>query len=314
MSSIEWTDETWNPITGCKKVSPGCANCYAESIAKRFWGERKFTEVQFHPERLDQPLKWRKPRMVFVNSMSDLFHESVTDEQLDQVFAVMALTPQHTYQVLTKRPERMLKYFQQFSERAKDWGGDSWLIHEVAIGIVGEDELHDGKYQDQKMLDLPLPNVWLGVTVENQKAAEEHIPLLLQTPAAVRFLSCEPLLEDIDLANAMPLGGPDLDWVIVGGESGHNARPCDVAWIHSIVEQCKAAGVPCFVKQLGSKPFWSRPNPFSDPSKSYRDLEFQPHRATWTGTVYSWQSTGKGNNPDEWPESLRVRQMPSVGV
>jgi len=289
MTTIEWTDQTWNPTTGCKKVSEGCANCYAEGIAKRFWGERKFTEVQFHPERLEQPLKWRKPRMVFVNSMSDLFHEAVTDEQLDQIFAVMALTPQHTYQCLTKRPQRMLEYFRGFSMRAADCGGDRWLLHEVAAGLVGEEELHDGKYQHQKMLDMPLPNCWLGVSVENQKAGDDRVSILRQTPAAVRFLSCEPLLENIFLANLK-----DIDWVIVGGESGPGARTCDIDWIESIIEQCKEADVACFVKQLGS-------NAIARSDMGILDFS---------------NTRGNASNPDEWPEDLRVRQFPKqfIGV
>ena len=195
MSNIEWTDETCNPITGCKKVSPGCANGYAESIAKRFWGERKFTDVQFHPDRLKQPLKWRKPRMVFVNSMSDLFHDSVTDEQLDQMFAVMALTPQHTYQVLTKRPDRMLDYFDTDVETLRT----RWVNASISM------EAWEGIGQMSAWTEIvnagwPLPNVWLGCTVENQATADHRIPLLLQTPSAVRFLSCEPLLEEIDIS------------------------------------------------------------------------------------------------------------------
>jgi protein gp37 len=244
---------------------------------------------------LSMPVAFTDPLIVRV--FPDIFAD-YTDEQLNQMFAVMISTPQHTYQVLTKQPERMLCYFQ-------NWAG----IYEYS-GTM------------RPNYEFPLPNVWLGVTVESQATADERIPLLLQTPAAVRFLSCEPLLESVNLhffqdcphcdTGKIPLTAEGIDWVIVGGESGPDARPCDIAWIHSIAEQCKAANVPCFVKQLGSMPFWSKPNPFSDPSKSYRDLEFQPHRATWTGTVYTWQSTGNGNNPDEWPEDLRVRQMPAV--
>ncbi|MBL1177613.1 DUF5131 family protein [Pantanalinema sp. GBBB05] len=285
MTTIEWTQETWNPVTGCNKISPGCAHCYAADIAKRFWGERKFTDVQFHPERLEQPLKWRKPRTVFVNSMSDLFHESVTDEQLDQVFAVMALTPQHTYQVLTKRPERMQQYCDRLDLRR--------LIKAADLPMPS------GSYQ----IKLPLPNVWLGVTVENQKAADTRIPLLLRTPAAIRFLSCEPLLEAIDLAkwlrpvvvmhsessgflngDAIVGTSPDsqINWTIVGGESGSKARPCNVEWIRSVVQQCTTAQVPVFVKQLGSRP---------------AGLEAR--------------GTGKHNDLEIFPADLQLRQMPA---
>lgn len=275
MSNIEWTEKTWNPVTGCTKVSEGCAHCYAEGVANRWWGDRKFGDVQFHPDRLEQPSRRRKPTMYFVNSMSDLFHESVTDEQLDQIFAVMALTPQHTYQVLTKRPRRMLKYMGRLDLRK--------IIRAAgALDLL----MPQGRYS----LKMPLSNIWLGVTVENQRTADERIPLLLQTPAAVRFLSCEPLLEAVDLNAATP-EGTGLDWVIVGGESGAKARPCDIGWIHSIVEQCKEAEVPCFVKQLGTHPTvgMDTDNP-----------------------IFYSQSTGKGGNPDEWPEDLRVREYPEV--
>lgn len=293
MSNIEWTEKTWNPIVGCSKISEGCRNCYAinqshrnaamgakldnpgrlayyEGLTEKRGDRTEWTgKVAFVPEALGIPLKTRKPTTWFVNSMSDLFHESVTDGQLDQIFAVMAASPRHTYQVLTKRPERMLAYF---TER-----------HLNRLGTVSGVEI---------AIALPLPNVWLGVTVENQKAADERIPLLLQTPAAVRFLSCEPLLEDIDLSpyfvnvrfqqnqltgecrlitsvEGIELTESDLlanyaqtatqyrkpiDWVIVGGESGPGARPCNPFWIQSVVDQCKSAKVPVFVKQLGGFP------------------------------------------------------------
>ena len=235
MTGIEWTNETWNPVTGCAKVSQGCKNCYAEGVAHRFWAKqyppvggrpRRFTDVQCHPDRLDEPLRWRKPRRVFVNSMSDLFHDDVPDEFIGQVFAVMGRAPQHTFQVLTKRPERMRRFC-------------AWTA---------------------RTGNPPLTNVWLGVSVEDQRASDERIPLLLQTPAAVRVLSCEPLLGPLEFSDVTrrsdavhQLGKPALDgigWVIVGGESGPAARPCDVAWVRSIVEQCRAAGGPAFVQDV----------------------------------------------------------------
>jgi len=210
MSKIEWTGKTWNPITGCTKVSPGCAQCYAENIANRFWGDRKFSDVQFHPDRLEKPLKWRNPRLVFVNSMSDLFHPKVTDGQIDSIFNVMATTPRHTYQVLTKRPERMLE-------------------------LCGK--------------KVPLPNVWLGVSVESQEYVP-RIELLRQTPAAVRFVSCEPLLGKIDLSlDNSEVGG--IHWVIAGGESGAKHRPVSPDWVRDIRDQCVTNGVPFFFKQWG---------------------------------------------------------------
>lgn len=232
-SAIEWTDYTWNPVTGCSKVSQGCHFCYAERLwpkvsaaeAKRLGTmPRPFTDVRTHPERLSQPLRLRRPRRIFVNSMSDLFHEDVPREFVELVFSTMAAAKRHTFQVLTKRPERMRALM----------SGD--------------------------ILSIPLPNVWLGVSVEDQATADERIPLLLQTPAAVRFLSCEPLLGPIDL-NRIPIprgtvecaGGqlPPVDWVIAGGESGPKARPSHPQWFTSLRDQCASAGVPFFFKQWG---------------------------------------------------------------
>jgi protein gp37 len=213
-SGIEWTDATWNPITGCTKVSPGCAHCYAEAITLRFKRGGPFlpgkTTIRLHPDRLDQPARWREPRMVFVNSMSDLFHEEVPFHFIRQVFQVMEANPKHTYQVLTKRPERMLEFT---STRSQAW-------------------------PDQ---------IWIGVSVENQYWADKRIPLLKRVPAKVRFLSCKPLLRPIDL----DLEG--IHWVIAGGESGRRARPMDVGWVRSLRDQCANADTPLFVKQLGTR-------------------------------------------------------------
>ncbi len=252
-TSIEWTDKTWNPVTGCTKVSAGCKHCYAERIADRLWGERKFTDVQCHPARLQQPLHWKKPARIFVNSMSDLFHEAVPEDFLFAVFQTMGVASWHTYQILTKRAERMTEVLPRISARLKTEG-------RAPLGPVWK-------------------HVWLGVSVEDQETADERIPLLLQTPAAVRFLSVEPLLGPVNLSQfllrasaqgagtasiAVPGGGkpcprcfsvgqfvdPDqINWVIVGGESGPNARPMHPDWARSIRNQCVAAGVPFFFKQ-----------------------------------------------------------------
>jgi protein gp37 len=248
-TKIEWADVVWNPMSGCTKVSEGCRNCYAESIAKRFWGDRKFTDVQCHPERLDIPLHWKKPQRIFVDSMSDLFHEDIPEGFIDLVFDRVNYDgiSHLTFLILTKRPERMKSY------------------------ING--------------LDFKLPdNVWLGVSVEDQKTADERIPLLLQTPAAVRFISVEPMLENINISDALngcprPLGehfvthemaidagdpsmegmsmgveweqtAPPINWVICGSESGAKARPFDIDWVRSLRDQCVAAGVPFFLKQM----------------------------------------------------------------
>jgi protein gp37 len=257
-TGIEWTEATWNPVTGCSKVSQGCKHCYAERDWPRMqhvpaYAGRKFTDVACHPDRLDIPLRWTKPRLIFVNSMSDLFHESVPDDFIDRVFAVMALAKQHTFQVLTKRPERMLAYLSDLGLRAELIG-----IEAEAIGGI------DRHTEDLKQRwPLPLQNVWLGVSVEDQKAADERIPLLLQTPAAVRWISAEPLLGPIDLRRSTGypwIGGKFadgrkfdglLDWVVVGGESGNNARPMHPNWARGLRDQCAAAEVPFLFKQWG---------------------------------------------------------------
>jgi protein gp37 len=282
-SAIEWTDATWNPVTGCSKVSAGCTNCYAERVSHRFgwtakpWNATYAAEnVRLHPERLEQPLRWTKPRRVFVNSMSDLFHEQVPFEFIDQVFAVMALTERHTFQVLTKRPQRMLAYFQDLDERASRTPARGFRKVPYEDGrycVVLEKALPD-MVRRYGLIERhwPLKNVWIGVSVENQGAADERIPLLLQTPAAVRFLSCEPLLGPVDLSAYKPFDGecycqdrpngckprlaigcPEtaIDWVIVGGESGPHARPMHPDWVLSLRDQCQDAGVPFFFKQWG---------------------------------------------------------------
>lgn len=210
-TSIEWTEATWNPVTGCTKVSPGCAHCYAETFAERFRGvsghpyERGF-DVELRPQRLDHPLEWTQSRMIFVNSMSDLFHEDISDAYIREVFKVMRKANWHTFQILTKRSERM--------------------------GELG------------RRLSWP-DNVWMGVSVENQRWTG-RVDDLRRVPARVRFLSCEPLL------GPLRLDLTDIDWVIVGGESGPGARPMNPEWVREIRRQCEAAGVAFFFKQWGA--------------------------------------------------------------
>lgn len=224
-SKIEWTDKTWNPVTGCTKISQGCKHCYAETFYERFHGKGSFRNVTCHEDRLRIPFAWKKPSMVFVNSMSDLFHEDVPFSFIKSVLHTIYHAPMHTFQILTKRPERMVQFFK-------------WL--------------------DNSDLSANFPNMWLGVSVEDQGAADERIPLLLQVPAAVRFLSCEPLLGPINFAK-VPVGkagfdytmGDTIHWVIVGGESGHGARPMHPKWARSLRDQCAAAAVPFFFKQWG---------------------------------------------------------------
>lgn len=298
MTKIEWTERVWNPVRGCSLVSAGCANCYAMKQAHRFHGEGQAYEgltelgpqgprwtgkIRLVPQSLEAPLRWKKPLKIFVNSMSDLFHEDITQDFIFQVLTTIWQAKQHTFQVLTKRPERMKAVM----------------------------EAHYKSIQRQ-----PLENLWLGVSVEDQQTADERIPILLQTPAAVRFISAEPLLGLIDLGqlpnrysmgegqpyldalrgSAWIVSGPDyydvcnigsqIDWVIVGGESGPKARPTNIAHIRSIKDQCQAAKVPVFVKQLGS-------HPYEDDANSKIILIDK-----------------KGGDPAEWPSDLRVREFP----
>lgn len=293
-TAIEWTDATWNVVNGCSHASPGCTNCYAQRLAG--------TRLQHHPSRVglttpgkagpvwngqvrfnDQvlldPLHWRRPRRIFVCAHGDLFHENVPFEWIDRVFAVMALAPQHQFQVLTKRAARMRAYFEDRSTRRCDSRGAALIALWEAMETPDGDRIFEGPW--------PLPNVWLGVSVEDQKRAEERIPDLLATPAAIRWLSCEPLLgpldlECIDLAfvesreqepsglvsvSALDglhfdcegsvdgvLGNPDphVDWVVAGGESGPGARPMKPDWPRSLRDQCARAAVPFLFKQWGA--------------------------------------------------------------
>lgn len=212
-SSIEWTEHTWNPMTGCTKVSPGCKNCYAEEMANRLKamgtpGYENGFELSLMRERLEQPLRRKKPTKYFVNSMSDLFHEAVPDEFLDQVFDVIEQTPHHTYQILTKRAERLSNYF---------------------MGVAAPQ------------------NAWLGVSVEDRQYGVPRIDLIRQVSASVRFLSVEPLLEDIGQIDLT-----DIHWVIVGGESGRKARPLKEEWVNKIQRQCEEQGAAFFFKQWGT--------------------------------------------------------------
>lgn len=279
-SAIEWTDATWNPVSGCTKVSQGCKHCYAERTWKRLsapgqpYDGRDFTDVTTHPDRLDQPIRWRRPRRIFVNSMSDLFHEALPEEFIDQVFAVMALAPHHVFQVLTKRPERMRQYL---AERIPGRAYNSDRVNAVYGRMSGSGSRSRSsggwglteKFVAQRMDRLfngewPLPNVWLGVSVEDQDTADGRIPPLLGTPAAVRFLSVEPLLGPVDLERGgwsllRPRRAPPRDgyrperihWVIAGGESGPGARPMHPRWVTSLRDQCVRAGIPFHFKQWG---------------------------------------------------------------
>jgi protein gp37 len=273
-SKIEWTDASWNPIrargkeTGkigwhCEHVSPGCAHCYAESINQRLGTGLEFKpghqnsgeiEIFLDENMLTRPLRWRKPRKIFIGSMTDLFARFVTKEMLDRIFTVIALTPQHTYQVVTKRADRMRDYCVRTSRNTIN--GHIW-------SMLGTPEGSKIKRSGNWQVNWPLPNVWLGVSAERQDEADERIPLLLQAPAAVRFVSLEPLLGPINLASINHCGVVSghsalhdrglgqLDWVIVGGESGPGARSMHPEWARSLRDQCAAASVPFFFKQWG---------------------------------------------------------------
>lgn len=328
---IAWTDETWNPLRGCSRVSEGCCNCYAEAVAARFSGPgqpyeglaertergpRWTGEVRLIREKLDQPLRWRRPRRVFVNSMSDLFHESVPFETIAAIYGVMAAAPQHTFQVLTKRPARAREFFEWLDAKASacqlvfPYDSQAWrrlhCLNAKALIATGH-----RRCVIQNPV-WPPPNVWLGVSVEDQATADERIPLLLKCPAAVRWVSAEPLLGPVDFVmatgNTSFDGGGDFgpdrtfDWVVVGGESGPRARPCDVTWVRSIIVQCRVAGVPVFVKQLGSKARSARPRDHTDRLRSKVCAE--------TGLTGLVLRNRKGGDPSEWPEDLRVREWP----
>ena len=349
---IEWSESTWTPIrarskaTGkvgwhCTHLSEGCRNCYAEGLNKRLGtglaykpGHAADIEVFLDEKMLLQPLRWRRPRMIFVGSMTDLFADFVTDAMLDRIFAVMALCPHHTFQLLTKRPERMREYlttphrpgtgkFITITDDGRQFEtpGAHIRAHSAMCDILPlapAQALNDAcAWQDERYPDgdgflrkWPLPNVWLGTSCEDQATADLRVPELLATPAAIRFVSAEPLLGPINLdlitlrrdgehptplSNKLgdyvqPLRGnftdsPRLDWIIVGGESGAHARPFDIDWARSIVNQGEAAGTAVYVKQLGSLPH-----------SDGRPMHAAPR--------------GKYGDPAEWPADLRVREMP----
>ena len=334
-SGIEWTDATWNPVTGCAKVSQGCKNCYAEREwprlsanpkAVKYYG-RAFTDVACHQDVLDQPLRWTRPRRIFVNSMSDLFHEDVPFEFIGLVFAVMSVTTRHTYQVLTKRPARMLEFFQWADDKYRGWWDLPWP---AGVQWKGYDNCGPA---------FPFENVWLGVSAEDQQTADERIPLLMQTPAAVRWVSAEPLIGPLDLFGGDPdprLAGvvagpgvslepywnpgqgpnepanPAIDWVVVGGESGPKARPMHPDWVRSLRDQCQAARVPFHFKQWGEwRPRLSGDDDMqprirlTDKGENGQDLA-----AVGGGDVWM-QRAGKkkagreldGRTWDEWPQA-----------
>ena len=252
-SSIEWTDSTWKPVRGCTKISPGCKHCYACTFAERFRGvpghpfEQGF-DLRLVPEKLDEPLRWKKPRKIFVNSMSDLFHKDIEDDYICRVADVMLEANWHTYQVLTKRSERMRDLLNtKLASAAK------------------------------------APHIWWGVSVEDKKYGVPRIAHLQAAKVAVRFVSAEPLLEDLGSVN---LKG--INWLIVGGESGHGARPFQYDWARNLIRECKRQQVACFVKQVGRQP--------------------------WDSGQRVKMASAKGGDPTDWPVDIRVREYPKTAT
>jgi protein gp37 len=326
MSKIEWCDRTWNPTAGCCRVSDGCQNCWAERMANRLAhhpaekvrgvygptvGRGRWTgAVTLRPQELAKPFAWKKPKRIAVQLMGDLFHEIVPNDYIAAVFGVMAAASQHTFLVLTKRAERMERWFRWLDERVRP---DCLYSAVEAFGVDVLCVTGEHRGFDNGFPGWPLPNVHLGVSVENQAMANERIPWLLRCPAALRWVSMEPLLGPVDLNSSLGgtrwIGGqrgcgethrgngtPEcphephhhhddrcgrgLDWIVVGGESSSGARLCRTDWIRSILAQCKAAEVPCLIKQLGAN---SDHPGITDP---------------------------KGGDMDEWPDYLRVRELP----
>lgn len=299
-TKIEWATDVWNPTTGCTKVSAGCKNCYAETMHRRLraMGQAKyhhdFGEVRCHPEELTKPLRWRKPRKIFVDSMSDLFHADIPFEFIAAVFGVMAATPHHTYMVLTKRLLRALMWFRWVCNDPVYL--DPWIechMHALEAETDAFGPTHS-RSEEVPGRPWPIPNVILMASVEDQATADDRISFLLQCPAASRGISLEPMLGPVDVDPYVAFNSwgaladkreTFLDWVVVGAESGPKARPMELEWAESVVKQCKAAGVACFVKQLHLK----------------------DRRPPGSGTGKPWVLS---KEPGEWPENLRVREMP----
>ena len=295
-TGIEWTHvpgyrgATWNPVRGCTKISPGCKHCYAETFSERWRGiashpyEQGF-DLRLVPEKLDEPLRKRDPRAYFVNSMSDLHQDGVPMEFVLQTYAVMQACPRHIFMVLTKRADNL--------RHAIAYMRASEAMHTLVPSMNGH-RPHSPMVGTSAMLDAPFrgksppANVWLGVSVEDRKYGLPRIDILRETPAAVRFLSVEPLLEDLG-----PLDLRGIHWVVVGGESGPGARVCDLAWIRSVVAQCREQGIPAFVKQLGAWPI-APTNP--------RDVDMDRDRL--------YTISRKGGDLADLPLDLRIREFP----
>jgi protein gp37 len=307
-TKISWTDFSWSSVTGCSPIGAGCDHCWANSLhsmrhkahlnGKKMAAQYEvtFSTIQLHPSRLEDPFRLRESSKIATCLGGDLFHEKIQNEFIAAVFAIAAACPHLTFQMLTKRPGRMVEWFKWVGSRSQ------MLMHESAKQYMG--------YENKKRPAIntevwPLPNVWMGVSVWDQPSADEFIPILLNTPAAIRWVSYEPALGPLGLSKYLSIPQFDcpiatdhercgLDWVVCGGESGKNARRCDVQWIRSIVDQCKDAEVPVFVKQMGD--YSTRVDPTDDV------------RGPVTKRIL-WQKRA-GSDPAEWPVDLQVRQFP----
>lgn len=315
-TKIPWTDDPWNVVLGCEPESPGCIHCYAAAMAHRGLCEahRGLTvigkdgpmfngEIRLMPARLPEPLHWKKPRRVFVPSMGDLFHEDVPDPYIAAVFGIMAAAREHTFQVLTKRARRLPEVLEWIV--GKGSLGWSW---QTLYARVAEYSPEAALFIDEHDLmsspwPWPLPNVWLGVSVESPKVLH-RVDELKKCEAAVRFLSCEPLLDRLDLGPALADG--EIHWVIVGGESGRKARPCAMEWIEEIVSQCAAAGVACFVKQLGATVVSEER--MADTLEDAQDMLGPKKKDRWLW--YGGFAHPAAADPEEWPEQFRVQEYP----
>jgi protein gp37 len=346
-TSIEWTDFSANPLKlrdlsgrvvwGCVHASPGCVNCYAETLARRYRRGEAFTAQNMNgltpflsEDELRRMLTYKPAagKRCFVGDMTDVFGEWVPDALLDQMFAVFAIRSDVAWQVLTKRSDRLRAYMAHPEREAYWMDAAAWALETLGVldgSVKGSRPELDVIFRRTEPW-LPLPNVWLGVSCEDQRRADERIPALLETPAAVRFVSAEPLLGPIDMHEYLDWwGGPaySVSWVIVGGESGPNSRRCDRAWVQSIVEQCASAKVPAFVKQLGSNVIDRNDAGFMGDDETAWPEEIAERDAVehdLDGTRDGYQGapvrvrlkSGKGGDPAEWPEVLRVREFPTV--
>jgi protein gp37 len=344
---------TWNPVRGCDKISPGCKNCYAETFAERWRGipghpfEQGF-DLRLVPDALDKPLKWKRGRRIFVNSMSDLFHEGVPFEYIAAVFGVMAACPRHTFKVLTKRADRMVEFFEWLARQTVQVN-DGRGAPAGFICLAHAQRYCEAPQLRQNVDEIsarrwPLPNVWIGVSVENQKYANERIPQLLKVPAVVRWISAEPLLDEIWIEKYLPGNcvrcgcpytadgscmersngcqggrgekGASLDWVVVGGESGQRSRSFNLYWARILVGTCIDAEVAVFVKQLGD---WTigawYPEPYDGPGLiqiGKRKLDFGPAPPQAKGR---WAlDKAKGGDIAEFPADLQVREYPRLAT